>query len=107
LLRYLSTHCVAISNRRLVAADDAGIAFAGRTIASTTQAAGRPCGSIRTSSFMRATARRSIEEEHAMSHSTWVGKSGHHHYERMLQSEDFNEGAIAFSEKRSSNFKDI
>ena len=46
VLRYLShyTHRVAISNRRLVAADDGGIHSAGRTIASTALAAGKRCG---------------------------------------------------------------
>jgi hypothetical protein len=52
VLRYLSryTHRVAISNRRLVAADDDAMHFAGRTIASTAPAAGRRCGFTRTSS---------------------------------------------------------
>ena len=52
VLRYLSryTHRVAISNRRLVAADDAASRSAGRTIASTARAAGRRCGFTRTSS---------------------------------------------------------
>ncbi|ESX64108.1 hypothetical protein X759_32495 [Mesorhizobium sp. LSHC420B00] len=34
-----------------------------------------------------------------------MGKSGLQHYERMLRSDDFNEGAVAFSEKRNSEFK--
>ena len=53
VLRYLPryTHRVAISNRRLVAADDAGVAFRlGRTLASTGRDAGRRCGFTRTSS---------------------------------------------------------
>ena len=52
VLRYLSryTHRVAISNRRLIAADAAGVAFAGRIIAPKVRTAGRRCGFTRTSS---------------------------------------------------------
>ena len=52
VLRYLSryTHRVAISNRRLIAADDGALRSAGRTIASTARTAGRRCGFIRMSS---------------------------------------------------------
>ena len=52
VLRYLSryTHRVAISNRRLVAANTPTSPSAGRTIASTAPAAGRRCGFTRTSS---------------------------------------------------------
>jgi predicted Zn-ribbon and HTH transcriptional regulator len=52
VLRYLSryTHRVAISNRRLVAADDTASRSAGKTIASTVQPAGRQCSFTRTSS---------------------------------------------------------
>ena len=52
VLRYLSryTHRVAISNRRLIAADDPASRSAGKTIASTVRAAGRRCGFTRTSS---------------------------------------------------------
>jgi len=51
VLRYLSryTHRVAISNRRLVAADNTTSRSVARTIASTAQAAGRRCGFTRTS----------------------------------------------------------
>ena len=52
VLRYLSryTHRVAISNRRLVAADDGAIAFRWKDIASTAPVAGRRCSFTRTSS---------------------------------------------------------
>jgi crotonobetainyl-CoA hydratase len=54
---------------------------------------------------MGATAHLSIREAHAITRRAWVGKSGLRHYERMLQSDDFNEGAVAFAEKRKSAFK--
>lgn len=68
-------------------------------------ASGAPLVTAALKQFMRATAHLSVEEAHAFSHRAWIGKSGLDHYERMLKSEDFNEGAIAFTEKRSSNFK--
>jgi len=55
--------------------------------------------------FMRSTSHLSVEAAHEISHRAWAGKSGLQHYERMLRSDDFNEGAIAFSEKRDSVFK--
>jgi Putative transposase len=44
MIAYLSryTHRVAISNRRLVAADDGGLSFRWKTIASKVPAAGKP-----------------------------------------------------------------
>lgn len=70
-------------------------------------ASGAPLVTAALKEFMRATSHLSVEEAHAVSHRAWVGKSGLGHYERMLKSEDFNEGAVAFSEKRSSNFKGV
>ncbi|KQU89604.1 hypothetical protein ASD12_28245 [Mesorhizobium sp. Root102] len=54
--------------------------------------------------FMRATAHLSAEAAHEISKQAWIGKSGLHHYERMLASKDFDEGAIAFAEKRQARF---
>ena len=68
-------------------------------------ASGAPLVTAALKEFMHATAHLSVEEAHAFTHRAWVGKSGLKHYERMITSEDFNEGAVAFSEKRSSNFK--
>lgn len=68
-------------------------------------ASGAPLVTAALKEFMRATAHLSVEEAHALSHRAWIGKSRLGHYERMLQSDDFNEGAVAFSEKRASNFK--
>jgi crotonobetainyl-CoA hydratase len=68
-------------------------------------AAGAPLVTKALKEFMRATAHLSLEAAHQVSHQAWIGRSGLEHYERMLQSDDFNEGAVAFSEKRSSAFK--
>jgi len=52
VLRYLSryTHRVAISNRRLIAADDGAIAFRWKDYRVNGPGRGRPCGFTRTSS---------------------------------------------------------
>jgi crotonobetainyl-CoA hydratase len=55
--------------------------------------------------FMRATAHMSPEQAHQVTRQAWIGKSGLENYERMLSSDDFNEGARAFSEKRGPAFK--
>lgn len=68
-------------------------------------ASGAPLVTKALKEFMRTTAHLSVEAAHEASHLAWVGKSGLHHYERMLRSDDFNEGAVAFSEKRNSEFK--
>jgi crotonobetainyl-CoA hydratase len=68
-------------------------------------ASGAPLVTKALKEFMRATAHLSVEAAHETSHKAWVRKSGLEHYERMLQSDDFNEGAVAFSEKRGSVFK--
>ncbi len=70
-------------------------------------AGGAPLVSAALKEYMRATAHVSIQEAHAITRRAWVGKSGMPHYERMLQSDDFNEGAVAFSEKRKSVFKGV
>jgi crotonobetainyl-CoA hydratase len=68
-------------------------------------AAGAPLVTKALKEFMRATSHLSVEAAHAVSHQAWVRRSGLEHYERMLGSDDFNEGAVAFSEKRSSVFR--
>ena len=68
-------------------------------------ATGAPLVSAALKEYMGATAHLSIREAHAITRRAWVGKSGLRHYERMLQSDDFNEGAVAFAEKRKSAFK--
>jgi len=68
-------------------------------------AAGAPLVSAALKEYMNATAHLSAQEAHAVTRRAWVGRSGLQRYERMLQSEDFNEGAVAFAEKRSSAFK--
>lgn len=55
--------------------------------------------------YMRFNAAASPEQAHQASRKAWIGQSGLAHYERMLRSEDFNEGAVAFAEKRGANFK--
>lgn len=55
--------------------------------------------------FMRRAAHRSPEEAHAIARAAWAGASGLKHYEAMLVSEDFQEGSVAFAEKRDPRFK--
>lgn len=68
-------------------------------------ASGAPLVAAALKEFMRAAAHLSVEQSHALVKQAWMGKSGLHSYERMLESEDFDEGAVAFSEKRASRFK--
>lgn len=68
-------------------------------------AKGAPLVSQALKEFMRATAHMSPEQAHQVTRQAWVGKSGLQNYERMLSSDDFNEGARAFSEKRGPAFK--
>ncbi len=66
---------------------------------------GAPLVSKAYKEFLRYNAHLSPEAAHAEAHKTWTGKSQLKHYERMLNSEDFNEGAAAFAEKRPVAFK--
>lgn len=68
-------------------------------------ASGAPLVAAALKEYMRAAAHLSVEESHSLVKRAWIGKSGLQSYERMLQSEDFDEGAVAFSEKRNSQFK--
>lgn len=68
-------------------------------------ASGAPLVTKALKEFMRETSHLSVEAAHETSHRAWVRKSGLQHYERMLQSDDFIEGSVAFSEKRKSVFK--
>ncbi len=67
-------------------------------------ASGAPLVAKALKEFMRATAHLSLEAAHGLTRQAWVGKSGLDHYERMLQSDDFDEGAVAFAEKRPARF---
>ncbi len=55
--------------------------------------------------FMRKHAYDSPEAAHAATHRAWEGKSDMVLYERMLCSDDYTEGFMAFAEKRNPNFK--
>lgn len=66
---------------------------------------GAPLVSQALKEYMRATAAMSREDAHKLTRKAWIGKSGMEHYERMLQSTDFMEGAVSFSEKRKPEFK--
>jgi crotonobetainyl-CoA hydratase len=68
-------------------------------------AKGAPLVSLALKEYMRFNAASSPEQAHKATRKAWIGQSGLTHYERMLQSEDFNEGAAAFAEKRGANFK--
>ncbi|TDQ78435.1 crotonobetainyl-CoA hydratase [Dongia mobilis] len=68
-------------------------------------AGGAPLVTRALKEYMRYNAMTSPEEAHKVTRKAWVGKSNLTNYERMLQSSDFNEGAVAFSEKRNANFK--
>ena len=54
--------------------------------------------------FLRHNAHSSPEAAHAASRRAWLGQSGMAHYERMLNSQDFEEGSKAFVEKRKPKF---
>jgi len=68
-------------------------------------AKGAPLVSQALKEYMRFNAATSPEQAHKATRKAWIRQSGLTHYERMLQSEDFNEGAVAFAEKRGANFK--
>lgn len=55
--------------------------------------------------FMRQNAHASPEAAHAATHRAWAGTSDMPIYERMLRSDDYTEGFMAFSEKRDPKFK--
>jgi crotonobetainyl-CoA hydratase len=55
--------------------------------------------------YMRFNANSSPEQAHEVTRKAWIGRSGLVNYQRMLQSDDFNEGAAAFAEKRDARFK--
>ena len=55
--------------------------------------------------YMRKYGHASVEASHAAVRRAWVGKSDMPHYERMIQSDDFTEGSVAFAEKRAPEFK--
>lgn len=67
-------------------------------------ASGAPLVARALKQFMRATAHLSVEAAHEVSRQAWLGKSDLDHYERMLNSADFDEGAAAFAEKRAARF---
>ncbi len=68
-------------------------------------AGGAPLVAKALKEYMRFTAHLSPEQAHEITRKAWAGGSGLRHYERMLRSDDFNEGAAAFAEKRPSRFK--
>ncbi len=68
-------------------------------------AQGAPLVSVALKEYMRKYAHASIETSHAAVRRAWVGKSDMPQYERMIQSDDFTEGSIAFAEKRDPAFK--
>jgi crotonobetainyl-CoA hydratase len=68
-------------------------------------AKGAPLVSQALKEYMRFNAVSSPEQAHKVTRKAWIGQSGLAHYERMLQSDDFNEGAAAFTEKRDASFK--
>ena len=68
-------------------------------------AKGAPLVSQALKEYMRFNATASPEQAHRATRKAWIGQSGLARYERMLQSEDFKEGAAAFAEKRDADFK--
>ena len=54
--------------------------------------------------FLRFNAHKSVEQAHQSSHQAWRGEGNLENYKKMLNSDDFNEGAAAFAEKRPTKF---
>lgn len=75
-----------------------------RDVAATI-AKGAPLVATALKEFMRKYAHASVEQAHAATRSAWVGRSDMPHYERMIRSDDFREGSVAFAEKRPPDFK--
>jgi crotonobetainyl-CoA hydratase len=67
---------------------------------------GSPLAARALKQYMRATADLSIQKAHEVCQQAWLGNTGLDHYERMLRAEDYDEGAIAFTEKRAPKFRD-
>lgn len=75
-----------------------------RSVAATI-AEGAPLVAVALKEFMRKYGHASVEESHAAVRRAWVGRSDMPHYERMMRSDDFKEGSVAFAEKRDPAFK--
>ena len=75
-----------------------------RGIAATI-AEGAPLVATALKEFMRKYAHASVEESHAATRRAWIGRSDMPHYERMIRSDDFREGSVAFAEKRTPDFR--
>jgi crotonobetainyl-CoA hydratase len=66
---------------------------------------GAPLVAVALKEYMRKYGHASVEASHAAVRRAWVGKSDMAHYERMIRSDDFTEGSVAFAEKRAPEFK--
>lgn len=75
-----------------------------RSIAGTI-AEGAPMVAPALKEYMRKYAHASIEDSHAAVRRAWAGRSDLPMYHRMLKSDDFTEGSLAFTEKRPPEFK--
>ena len=75
-----------------------------RGIAATI-ADGAPLAAAALKEYLRRYGHASVEMSHTAVRRAWVGKSDLPHYERMIRSDDFREGSVAFSEKRAPSFK--
>jgi crotonobetainyl-CoA hydratase len=70
-----------------------------------TIADGPPLVAAALKEYMRKYGHASVEESHAAVRRAWVGRSDMPNYERMIRSDDFKEGSVAFAEKRDPTFK--
>ncbi|RWI89994.1 MAG: carnitinyl-CoA dehydratase [Mesorhizobium sp.] len=75
-----------------------------REVAATI-AQGAPLVPVALKEYMRKYAHASVEESHAAVRRAWVGRSDMPNYERMIRSDDFKEGSLAFAQKRDPAFK--